>query len=60
MKLIEHPARRGAAPDFLELSGQKVLPAIELEERDRDPRGVEGIGRRIRDGRITPEDASAA
>jgi Glutathione S-transferase, N-terminal domain len=59
-EIVEHPVRRGARAEFAELSGQKLLPAIELEDGTIVREESKELVARIRDGRIVPEGAGAA
>ncbi len=51
-EVVQHPVRRGKRDEFEKLSGQRVLPAIELEdgivirEQSRD------LATRIKEGRL--------
>ncbi len=58
-ELVEHPVRRGARTDLFELSGQRILPAIELEDGTVIREESKELVTRIREGRIAPEGAGA-
>jgi glutathione S-transferase len=59
-ELVEHPVRRGARTDFFELSGQKILPAIEVEDGTVVREESKELVSRIREGRIRPADGGAS
>jgi glutathione S-transferase len=54
-ELVKHPAfPRGRRKDYIELTGQKVLPAIELEDGTVIREESKDLVARIEEGRLQP------
>ena len=58
-EVVKHPARRSKRDDYVELTGTKLLPAIELEDGTVVQEDSKDLATRIRDGRLR-EGASGA
>ncbi len=59
-ELVKHPVRRGARTDLMELSGQKILPVIELEDGTVIREESKELVARIGEGRISSAQGGAA
>ncbi|MEK6250830.1 MAG: glutathione S-transferase N-terminal domain-containing protein [Actinomycetota bacterium] len=51
-EVVKHPVRRGKRDEFEKLSGQKVLPAIELEDGTVIREQSKDLAARIEEGRL--------
>ncbi|MDQ2939934.1 MAG: glutathione S-transferase N-terminal domain-containing protein [Actinomycetota bacterium] len=51
-EVVKHPVRRGKRDEFEKLSGQKVLPAIELEDGTVVREQSKDLAARIEEGRL--------
>ncbi len=51
-ELVKYPARRGKREEYVQLTGQKLLPAIELEDGTVIREDSKDLAARIRDGRL--------
>ena len=52
-EMVKHPGRRGKRDDYFALTGQRVLPAIELEDGTIIREDSKELAARIREGRLT-------
>jgi glutathione S-transferase len=51
-EVVKHPVRRGRRTDYLALTGQKLFPAIELEDGRVIREESNDLAARIREGRL--------
>ncbi|HVD87102.1 MAG TPA: glutathione S-transferase N-terminal domain-containing protein [Solirubrobacterales bacterium] len=51
-EVVQHPVRRSKRQDFVELSGQAKLPAIELEDGTIIREESSELAERVRTGRL--------
>jgi len=51
-EVVKHPLRRGRRTEYIELTGQKALPAIELEDGTVIREESKDLAARIREGRL--------
>ena len=51
-ELVKYSARRGKREGYVQLTGQKLLPAIELEDGTVIREDSKDLAARIRDGRL--------
>jgi hypothetical protein len=51
-EVVKHPVRRGRRTDYLVLTGQKLFPAIELEDGRVIREESKDLAARIREGRL--------
>jgi Glutathione S-transferase, N-terminal domain len=51
-EVVKHPVRRGRRTDYLALTGQKLFPAIELEDGRVIREESKHLAARIREGRL--------
>jgi glutaredoxin len=51
-EVVKHPARRSKRDQYIQLTGQKVLPAIELEDGTVIREESKDLAARIREGRL--------
>ncbi|HEY8639538.1 MAG TPA: glutathione S-transferase N-terminal domain-containing protein [Solirubrobacterales bacterium] len=51
-EVVQHPVRRGKRDEFEKLSGQRVLPAIELEDGTVIREQSRDLATRIKEGRL--------
>jgi hypothetical protein len=51
-EVVKHPVRRGRRTDYLALTGQKLFPAIELEDGRVIREESKDLAARIREGRL--------
>jgi hypothetical protein len=51
-EVVQHPVRRGKRDEFEKLSGQKVLPAIELEDGTVIREESKDLAARVKEGRL--------
>jgi glutathione S-transferase len=51
-EVVKHPVRRGRRTDYLALTGQKLFPAIELEDGSVIREESKDLVTRIREGRL--------
>jgi glutaredoxin len=51
-EVVKHPARRSKRDQYVQLTGQKVLPAIELEDGTVIREESKDLAARIREGRL--------
>ena len=51
-EVVQHPVRRSKRQDFVELSGQAKLPAIELEDGTLIREESKDLAERVRMGRL--------
>ena len=51
-EVVKHPLRRGRRTAYIELTGQKALPAIELEDGTVVREESKDLATRIREGRL--------
>ena len=51
-ELVKHPARRGRRTEYIERSGQKLLPALELEDGTLIREESKDLVERIRSGNL--------
>ena len=51
-EVVKHPVRRGKRDDYEKLTGQKVLPAIELEDGRWIREDSKDLAARIKEGRL--------
>lgn len=58
-EVVQHPIRRGKRIKLEQLSGQKVLPAIELESGEADQAESAEMTERIRSGELSPGPSTA-
>jgi glutathione S-transferase len=52
-ELVKHPARRGRRKDYVELTGQELLPAIEFEDGRMLREESEDLVKRIQAGELS-------
>ena len=52
-EVVQHPVRRSKRQDFVELSGQAKLPAIELEDGTVIREESKDLAERVRMGRLS-------
>jgi hypothetical protein len=52
-EVVKHSARRGKREEYVRLTGQKLLPAIELEDGTIIREESKELAARIREGRLT-------
>ena len=52
-ELVKHPVRRGRRTDYIALTGQKLFPAVELEDGRVIREQSKDLVARIREGRLT-------
>ena len=51
-EVVKHPGRRSKRDEYVQLTGQKVLPAIELEDGTVIREESKDLAARIREGRL--------
>jgi glutathione S-transferase-like protein len=51
-EVVKHSARRGRRDDYVELTGTKLLPAVELEDGTVIREESKDLAARIREGRL--------
>ena len=51
-EVVKHPFRRSKRTEYVELTGQKLLPAIELEDGTVIREESKDLAARIREGRL--------
>jgi hypothetical protein len=51
-EVVKHPVRRGRRTDYVALTGQKLFPAIELEDGRVIREQSTDLAARIREGRL--------
>ena len=51
-EVVQHPVRRGKREEFVQLSGQAKLPAIELEDGTLIREESKDLAERVRMGRL--------
>jgi glutaredoxin len=51
-EVVKHSARRGKRDEYVQLTGQKLLPAIELEDGTVIREDSKELAARIREGRL--------
>jgi hypothetical protein len=51
-EVVKHPVRRGRRTDYVALTGQKLFPAIELEDGRVIREESKDLAARIREGRL--------
>jgi len=51
-EVVKHPVRRGRRTNYLALTGQKLFPAIELEDGRVIREESKDLAARIREGRL--------
>ena len=51
-EVVKHPVRRGRRTDYIALTGQKLFPAIELEDGRVIREESKDLAARIREGRL--------
>jgi glutaredoxin len=59
-ELVKHPSSRRKRTEYLELSGQKLLPAIQLEEGTVIRRQSKELVELVRSGQLENPPASAS
>jgi glutathione S-transferase len=59
-EVVKHPGRRGRRTEYFELTGQRLLPAIELEDGTVIREESKELVARIREGRLVTDAAGAA
>ena len=51
-EIVKYPARRGKRDEYVALTGQKLLPAIELEDGTVIREESKDLAARVREGRL--------
>ena len=51
-EIVKYPARRGKREEYVALTGQKLLPAIELEDGTVIREESKDLAARVREGRL--------
>jgi glutathione S-transferase len=52
-EVVKHPVRRGRRTEYIALTGQKLFPAIELEDGRVIREESKNLAARIREGRLS-------
>jgi hypothetical protein len=54
-EVVKHPVLRGRRTEFENLSGQRVLPAIQLEDGTLIREESKDLAARVKEGRLNPD-----